>query len=131
MPEKGKCRHREELPGEKTQKDYDFYIPVECAKAEGFNTCRSLCLTIVAKLKMENEELRKCLDPECLDYFDQVEGKITELETALSRMKERASVECQHDWYVEPTMQPVPTTNVLQGKKWRCKKCLITRETYD
>jgi transposase-like protein len=36
---------------------------------------------------------------------------------------------CQHEWVAEYSGQQ--TTSSLPSTKWRCKKCLETRTTYD
>ena len=70
-----------------------------------------------------------CWIPKPTGVFDStqaskfVEGAIAQLQASQDKR-----VECEHDWFVDP--EPMVTSNAL-SKKWRCKKCLVSKMTYD
>ena len=66
---------------------------------------------------------------DALQYALQAIKENEELEAKLKALEGRID-ECDHDWQQEWYDTSFVTSNTSE-KHWRCKKCLITRITYD
>ena len=43
----------------------------------------------------------------------------------------KSDYECKHEWYMEYIVEQRQCATAVPPRKWRCKKCLATRYTYN
>jgi len=112
---------------EELRKDNEHYITCVDGSHEKLLDYKVSIEQLQSTLAEKEKECKK-LEEDMWIWVEKHNKVAEELYNLKEHSQSKPSLECEHDWFIDP--MPMVTSNSM-ATKWRCKKCLITKMTYD